>query len=1288
MVIREAFILISIVLVTLCMPSFGQEQTPSYWIDKGKELSNNGSYNLAIKCYERAIDLDNLNAYAWYYKGWALGRLKKYDDAFEAYNKSVRINPLLANAWTYRGLSQLMAGHNPHDIIESFDNAIALNESDGVAWLAKGILLVLDQNMKDSKKCFDKVIQLNQSRGLAAALTYFSTSILNLQSYTYLRSLNESYTNQRILNASINGFQRSIQLAPSCPYVLGYDGLYELQKQNTNETYVDGYIIDPSQLLAANHGFEGYALLWAGNSEEAITHFNNAIDLYQSFAIAFNNSDNILNIFVNHPLSGTSIKESYIPKELLSMVWTFKGAAFQALENYNDAIKCYNTGFELGTIDVTRSMAVESLGSTKNKGAFDPLIRAIKDKSRGIRYDAAYALGNIKDPRAVDPLIEVLKNDEDSGVRSSAARALGSINDARAVEPLILAIKDNDSYVRSSAVESLGEIKDTRAVEPLMQALGDSSSNVQREAAYALGNFRDPRAVEPLIAALKSHDEDLKSVAENALGKMGANGVYSQVTNLGVPEFTWTNSNFAGFYYDIDNSIGLEQLTIRLSNVGASEDVATLSDEPDANNNSGIVYTTHAQPKDFRFKPWGQYEVIGFLGDRYFAAYDNIVTKGMADAEETMPFLYDRSSIRNLMSTEQITRVLRDDNTEMTITSNSPLKLEEGYQLDLKDVQGDKAYLMLTKNGQDVEGKVIQPSKADATMADKTYCYKPDLGDANEIVQIAVHFKHAIMAAGNISIATIDGVFQISDTMISLKPEQQYDNMSIRTVDPAAMAITMDNKDRRILLDKNRDIVLCQDIRIKTADQDATAGNPLRYYLYRNYSQPGIYDQRSTLADLGESEFTWTSAIFPGFFYDINTNIGTEKLTFRLSDASPTSAKLSDQPDANNNRGIVYATQAQPKSFKFKPWGQYEVIGFLGDKYFAAYDNVLTQGVVNANENLPFLFDRSSDRNLLAKGQLGRVLIDDNAEISINSVLPLKLKEDYELALKYVNGTKACLELKKDGQIIDTKIIQPTLMGATMSDKTYYYKRDLGSNVGIVTIAVHLGNCAHGLDMDSATIDGIFQISETPYTITSDQKYGIMSIRNINPTDLSITLDNKDNEIALRKDKDIPLMGRIYIKTADQSDVEGTTPLRYYIYSREWGPALDDEEESISKKAGYALGIANESGRQGWVAEVKPESSIPLEDNESRKVLESAALAIESQDEKGFTELLSNETLRGVSGEPDLSSPEALKIAEGMKSAKFIGMAGDAVIYEMAIGNATYSFTTIKEEGVWKISGF
>jgi len=276
MLIRAAFVIISIVLIALCPPSLGQEQTASYWIDKGKELSSNSSYNLAIKCFDRAIDIDSQSAYAWYYKGWALSRLNKYEDAFEAYNKSVKINPLLANAWTYRGLSQLMMGYNFPETIESFDDAIALNQSDGLAWLAKGISLATF-SFNESIKCFDKVIQLNQSKGLVA-LAYSSKAVVLLEILLFERP----YFGRpgpadpgHLMNEAINSFQKSIESTPSSPYVLGYDGLYELQK--SNKTYIDGYIIDPSQLLAANHGIEGYALNISGNQEEAIIHLRASI---------------------------------------------------------------------------------------------------------------------------------------------------------------------------------------------------------------------------------------------------------------------------------------------------------------------------------------------------------------------------------------------------------------------------------------------------------------------------------------------------------------------------------------------------------------------------------------------------------------------------------------------------------------------------------------------------------------------------------------------------------------------------------------------------------------------------------------------------------------------------------------------------------------------------------------------------------------------------------------------------------------------------------------------------
>jgi hypothetical protein len=45
-----------------------------------------------------------------------------------------------------------------------------------------------------------------------------------------------------------------------------------------------------------------------------------------------------------------------------------------------------------------------------------------------------------------------------------------------------------------------------------------------------------------------------------ASGAAEASEVRGQVTNLGVNQFTWTNANFPGFYYDIDKNLGAETL--------------------------------------------------------------------------------------------------------------------------------------------------------------------------------------------------------------------------------------------------------------------------------------------------------------------------------------------------------------------------------------------------------------------------------------------------------------------------------------------------------------------------------------------------------------------------------------------------------------------------------------------------------------------------------------------------------------------------------------------------------
>lgn len=357
---RAIFFLIPIVVFAQCMSSFAQEQTASYWIDKGKELSSNGSYNLSIICYDKAIETDRENADAWYYKGWALGRLGEYDLAFEAYNESANIDPLMDEAWTYRGLTLLAKGSPRDEAINSFDTAVELDKSNALAWFGKG--LVISQHSSELEQavtCFDKVIELNSSEELTA-LAYSSKAIALLGmavDMSYVGGLNTALKSYGLINQAFQCIDKSIELTPSDTYVLGYDGLYRLNSSNVS--YIDGYAIEPSQLVALNYVFKGVLLNGSGSYEDAIVYYDRAIQLAQPFEIAVRSQSNVLNALIRNSESSESIDEFI--SVMTSLVWSEKGSALQAQGNYEDALEYYNRALEMNPENYQAESYKESL---------------------------------------------------------------------------------------------------------------------------------------------------------------------------------------------------------------------------------------------------------------------------------------------------------------------------------------------------------------------------------------------------------------------------------------------------------------------------------------------------------------------------------------------------------------------------------------------------------------------------------------------------------------------------------------------------------------------------------------------------------------------------------------------------------------------------------------------------------------------------------------------------------------------------------------------------------------
>ena len=287
-------------------------------------------------------------------------------------------------------------------------------------------------------------------------------------------------------------------------------------------------------------------------------------------------------------------------------------------------------------------------------------------------------------------------------------------------------------------------------------------------------------------------------------------GYANYMSNLVDNSFTWNPLNFAGFFYDIKRDLGTETLKLVLTG-----DNKLSGDAP-----YGITYTTTYQDKNYERDLWGSYHLIGFLGKPYFAGYG----WGTTDASN---LFYSESTDKSSLSSEQLEQILIDSKDEMIVSSDTPLKLGEGYELVLKLIDTKGMYLELSKNGQVVDSKVISPSKEGATEVDKTYWYKnPAVGEQKKLVTIGVHFKNAI-SIQNKTVATVDGEWQISDTPLAIKADTQYDKMTIRTVDATAGVITMDNKDNAITLSKNKETTLMPGINLRTADNDT-----LRFYIY------------------------------------------------------------------------------------------------------------------------------------------------------------------------------------------------------------------------------------------------------------------------------------------------------------------------------------------------------------------------------------------------------------------------------------------------------------------------
>ena len=74
-------------------------------MDSCVELADEGHYEEAIECHDKAIEINPRNDMEWNNKALALVELDRYAEAIECFNKAIEINPKNDLAWYNKGLA-------------------------------------------------------------------------------------------------------------------------------------------------------------------------------------------------------------------------------------------------------------------------------------------------------------------------------------------------------------------------------------------------------------------------------------------------------------------------------------------------------------------------------------------------------------------------------------------------------------------------------------------------------------------------------------------------------------------------------------------------------------------------------------------------------------------------------------------------------------------------------------------------------------------------------------------------------------------------------------------------------------------------------------------------------------------------------------------------------------------------------------------------------------------------------------------------------------------------------
>ncbi|WP_370575524.1 S-layer protein domain-containing protein [Methanomethylovorans sp.] len=491
----------------------------------------------------------------------------------------------------------------------------------------------------------------------------------------------------------------------------------------------------------------------------------------------------------------------------------------------------------------------------------------------------------------------------------------------------------------------------------LLMIVGTASAAVLTEGTENTSNSSS--IITPVLNSYETPDEPMTGFLNRDVAIV--RGLVYNTTSI--DEITWPNygalqinaSNFAGFYHDMDTGVSTESIWIYGYDIGGN----IISQE-------GLDYKSEILPVDYKSSYlYGQYTIIGFLGEEYVPLAEN------------RPYKFSR--------------LLIDSNEKLILKAGQPLEMPEGYALEAKqiDVDNNIVWMEFSKDGEFVEDEIIDVSNGTIVWT----CKADNIAGENDVPVLKVAVTEVFQGQTD-SLAVVEGIWLTDIANVTqLYDGEQFGRMEIVEIGPNYLTLSNPHS---ITLKKGSYIELLGNFYLKVAADDN-----LRFYIVKEHEGSDACELRGEIAE-NAYVFEWTPVNFEGFYYDLDDGIGTERLELRGIEDTIIPENCS-----------VYTSTPVNVSFKHPSWGEYKALGFIGEKYLAGYSS-------NA-------FGTGGDSvDILSNGMILKVLSDQDCATHMYPDSSLTLEEGYVLEVVQVDmdNNEIQLNLTKDGYQVDTQLIR------------------------------------------------------------------------------------------------------------------------------------------------------------------------------------------------------------------------------------------------------------------------